>query len=264
MSPARVLVLVSAGIALASPARGTIWLCYNDSNKCRQWLLVPVPDFHCEDLTMGPGEECFNFQLAGPPPTGEVFLHGFPQSLDPSVILGWTETLIFVGRGDGQNFALRSYAPDPYLIEAAPLPDAPDLLPLGPVFVGMEFRGEPISLPSFAADFKAGDVTSGDFAVFFMLCNPATFAVEEFRVEAVNYADLQFQVVGRVCVGDITQDSRCDLADLATLLSNFGSNGAGYADGDLDGTGVVDLSDLTALLQAFGSTCTRFGEEQCY
>ena len=56
--------------------------------------------------------------------------------------------------------------------------------------------------------------------------------------------------------GDIDGDCDVDLADLATMLSNFGlSSNATYAHGDLDGDGDVDLSDLSGLLANFGMTC---------
>lgn len=59
-----------------------------------------------------------------------------------------------------------------------------------------------------------------------------------------------------VCVGDVTGDRAVDLADLSTLLSNFGlSANAAWRDGDFDGNDVVDLSDLAAMLGAFGVVC---------
>lgn len=54
--------------------------------------------------------------------------------------------------------------------------------------------------------------------------------------------------------GDLNGDGQVDIADLAQLLSHFGTlNGATYADGDIDGDGDVDLSDLTLLLSNFGT-----------
>ena len=51
-------------------------------------------------------------------------------------------------------------------------------------------------------------------------------------------------------------DCVIDLADLSTLLSNFGTpSGATFDQGDLDGDGDVDLSDLSTMLQAFGTDC---------
>ena len=50
------------------------------------------------------------------------------------------------------------------------------------------------------------------------------------------------------CIGDLDGDNDIDLADLATLLGNYGTtSGASYADGDLDGDGDVDITDLATL-----------------
>ena len=55
--------------------------------------------------------------------------------------------------------------------------------------------------------------------------------------------------------GDINGDGTVDLADLSTLLGNFGTSGAGPEDGDTNGDGTVDLSDLTVVLSDFGQSC---------
>ena len=57
------------------------------------------------------------------------------------------------------------------------------------------------------------------------------------------------------CPGDINGDGIVDLADLAILLSNFGSSPATPGDGDIDNDGDVDLADLAVLLSRFGTTC---------
>lgn len=55
---------------------------------------------------------------------------------------------------------------------------------------------------------------------------------------------------------DINGDCTVDLADLAVLLSNFGTaSGASKADGDLDGDMDVDLADLAVMLADFGTNC---------
>ncbi len=54
---------------------------------------------------------------------------------------------------------------------------------------------------------------------------------------------------------DLDHDFDTDLADLATLLSNYGQPyGASLEDGDQDGDRDVDLADLAALLAEYGST----------
>ena len=55
---------------------------------------------------------------------------------------------------------------------------------------------------------------------------------------------------------DVNGDCAIDIADLATLLGNFGTPaGATFSDGDLDGDGDVDLTDLAVMLSAFGADC---------
>lgn len=56
--------------------------------------------------------------------------------------------------------------------------------------------------------------------------------------------------------GDVNFDAEVDLADLATLLSNFGiETGATWEGGDFDEDGDVDLTDLATLLGVFGTDC---------
>jgi hypothetical protein len=58
------------------------------------------------------------------------------------------------------------------------------------------------------------------------------------------------------CFGDLDYDCDRDLADLAQLLSRYGTtSGATYEDGDMDGDGDVDLADLAALLSVYGDPC---------
>jgi hypothetical protein len=56
------------------------------------------------------------------------------------------------------------------------------------------------------------------------------------------------------CTGDIDDDGDIDLADLAAMLSQFGTSGAGLA-GDQDRSGTVDLADLAIMLSRFGRAC---------
>ena len=57
------------------------------------------------------------------------------------------------------------------------------------------------------------------------------------------------------CLGDLDEDADIDLADLATLLANYGGENMTYEDGDLDQDGDVDLEDLAALLAVYGTAC---------
>lgn len=59
------------------------------------------------------------------------------------------------------------------------------------------------------------------------------------------------------CVGDLDGDGDRDIADLSSLLSQFGTTGdpgsLGCVDSDADGD--VDIADLSALLGTFGTPC---------
>jgi hypothetical protein len=58
------------------------------------------------------------------------------------------------------------------------------------------------------------------------------------------------------CPGDLDGNGDVSLADLAVLLSNYGTaSGATPDQGDIDGDGDVDLADLAVLLSSFGTTC---------
>lgn len=57
------------------------------------------------------------------------------------------------------------------------------------------------------------------------------------------------------CPGDLNNDQVVDLADLSTLLANYGATGVAPEDGDLDEDGDVDINDLSAMLSLYGTTC---------
>lgn len=59
----------------------------------------------------------------------------------------------------------------------------------------------------------------------------------------------------RPCPGDVDGNMRVDQADLAILLSNFGSGVPVYESGDLDGDGYVGQADLAILLAEYGAAC---------
>lgn len=57
------------------------------------------------------------------------------------------------------------------------------------------------------------------------------------------------------CPWDLNGDSQVDLADISTMLSNYGNTNATPAQGDLNGDHVVDLSDLASELAKYGTHC---------
>lgn len=65
---------------------------------------------------------------------------------------------------------------------------------------------------------------------------------------------ISFTVGGAPCLGDLDNNGNVDIADLAILLSQFGSSGSGLA-GDIDNNNTVDIADLALLLSVFGTPC---------
>ncbi len=59
------------------------------------------------------------------------------------------------------------------------------------------------------------------------------------------------------CTGDVDGSGDClvNLADLATVLANYGMCDASHEDGDLSGDGCVNLVDLAMLLAQYGDDC---------
>jgi len=57
------------------------------------------------------------------------------------------------------------------------------------------------------------------------------------------------------CAADFNGDGAVNIADLGTLLANFGAGGASFADGDANGDGNVNVTDLGMLLAEFGAGC---------
>jgi len=57
------------------------------------------------------------------------------------------------------------------------------------------------------------------------------------------------------CVGDVSQDGRTDVDDLASLLSAFGLPAEQRPNADLDKDGVIGVVDLGILLNDFGCFC---------
>ncbi len=64
------------------------------------------------------------------------------------------------------------------------------------------------------------------------------------------------ELVIACCEGDFDADGVIGLADLASLLGEYGTEcDPGPCDTDIDGDGDVDLADLAALLNDYGTTC---------
>lgn len=95
--------------------------------------------------------------------------------------------------------------------------------------------GAAVRLRFVAADFGADSTVEA--------------AIDDLRIELLDCSPPP-------CPGDVDGDRMIGLADVSTLLSNFGSTGdVTYADGDLTGDAAVDLADLSALLEVFGLKC---------
>ncbi|MFN0136511.1 MAG: dockerin type I repeat-containing protein [Phycisphaerae bacterium] len=252
MNGKRMLALASGSLLLSTNVWGALCLCFNDSAGNRR--CIDVPNIRCRDLApLGPGEACYDLAAGAAPPNVEGVLFGSHPFLNTSVVLGAIGEVAFVGRIDGENFAVRSSPEIPDRIEVAALPAAPDMIALGPVLTGVEFFGNPIELPSVTGDFHAGDVDEGDFAMYFARFDAATSDVLDFRIVPVQYADLEFVILSPPCPADLNGDAMINLSDLAILLGDFGVSGPSAA--DIDGDGSVNLSDLATLLASFGSGC---------
>jgi hypothetical protein len=65
---------------------------------------------------------------------------------------------------------------------------------------------------------------------------------------------ISFSVGGAPCLGDLDNNGTIDIADLAILLSQFGSSGPGFS-GDINNDNTVNIADLALLLSVFGSPC---------
>ena len=72
---------------------------------------------------------------------------------------------------------------------------------------------------------------------------------------STNWGVDNVSVTPATCSEDLNNDGTINLTDLATLLSNFGLDGATRAQGDINGDGSVNLTDLAMLLAVFGSNC---------
>jgi hypothetical protein len=79
----------------------------------------------------------------------------------------------------------------------------------------------------------------------------------EFSTGAADKGDLDNVGLWAACLcdGDFDQDCDVDIADLNTLLSNFGGVNRAPDDGDMDGDGSVTIVDLAMLLSRFEQWC---------
>ena len=60
-------------------------------------------------------------------------------------------------------------------------------------------------------------------------------------------------VVVEACIGDIDGDGQANAIDLSVILTNWGGNGQGFYDSDLNDDGIVDGLDLGTLMGAWGA-----------
>ena len=58
--------------------------------------------------------------------------------------------------------------------------------------------------------------------------------------------------VGSCCPGDVASDGMVDGVDLAAVLSQWGTQGSGTFNADIDGSGLVDGGDLALVLGGWG------------
>ena len=117
---------------------------------------------------------------------------------------------------------------------------------------GLNWRSQVIE----QADLDAAGVTlTSTMRIRFTTNDGDPQSINESGLDAFYVITLSCEE-GPECFGDLDGDNDVDLADLAQLLSNYGTtSGASYEDGDLDGDGDVDLADLASLLAVYGTSC---------
>ena len=87
--------------------------------------------------------------------------------------------------------------------------------------------------------------------------NAADYALSNGDAVVTNNSGESFTVTGgAACAEDLNGDGVIDLADLSTLLGQFGQLcSPDPCPADIDHDGDVDLTDLSALLSVFGTSC---------
>lgn len=117
------------------------------------------------------------------------------------------------------------------------------------------FGNDPAPLPgggaAYAAPLNSPVVTIG------VIGRTGPFGVRSVVTGSCGVSNSNVAIL-TICdrAADVNCDGRVELADLATLLTNFGTaGGASHAQGDLNGDGAVNLTDLAILLGVFGQSC---------
>jgi len=117
---------------------------------------------------------------------------------------------------------------------------------------GLVWRTNSISPADLA---NAGVTPSANTRLRFTANDGGTQSIVEAGVDALSISLFTCVPPGD-CIGDFDGDGDRDLADLATLLGNYGTaSGATFEDGDTDGDGDIDLTDLAATLAVYGLPC---------
>ncbi len=187
---------------------------------------------------------CIFWGNVGAGTTEEQQIHGGSITVDYSCVEGWTGSMGGTGNiGDDPSFSDPNSA-DYHLTGGSPCIDAADNTAV-PADVGdVDNDGDttertPLDLdglPRFVDDPSTADTGVAD---------PPDYP------QVVDMGAYEF---GIAC--DLDGDCDVDLADLAQLLSNYGTTtGMSYEDGDVDNDSDVDLADLAALLAVYGTTC---------
>jgi hypothetical protein len=138
--------------------------------------------------------------------------------------------------------------------------------PSGDLLVADRFSHRVLKLDArtgaFLGDFfsaGSGGLNQPTHMAFGYLCDPdcnANTALDAWDIgPGGGSQDLNQNGIPDECDDCLGCDGIVGLDDLARLLSNFGTSGNTYDDGDITGNGVVDLNDLTAFLSLFGTVC---------